>query len=644
MKNKIAGISLGLLIEVVVLMPGDSSGLTIYRFGGEDLPPSQEADNVGVNFIQLGWSNIDASLGGKASNLIMDSKGVRPLQYDPQVNMVPQARERITKEIGCEYEISGKALDGNLNTGWTTDSYICNEYTGPIRKLFCDEFGFGGLGRVALDLGGLFLIDRIRIVSGLTNQQSVVKDFRISLFPPGIPFKPSYCEGLAGSSLPSGAIPFTIDIKDNTQPFRNVIIPLDHQKARALRVTVGEHFLPWEVAEIEVYVRGVVDKATYISNIIDIGRPAVWGEIRWSGDKAHGAQIPIQTRSGLDDDATLYWRFTGRGGEKVQVSRPQYSRLSPREKAGTTYDQENWTFWSGPYDFADGPGTPVISSSPRRFFQFKVDFISAGEPGSKLTFLELRASMPPVASKLVGEIYPNQAKVGRDTRLVYALKSTVRGDDTGFDILKISTPALITAIHSMKIGDVGIPFTVATMGNHGFEVRFSKVDKSKSGVLLEVEFDAQIFRHESSFNAWVSDSSRPLEVPQPIRIGDATDESEGNTISVGTSAAPSLLLKVDVSPKIFTPNGDGVNEITNISYGIFEITTLVPVTVEIRALTGELVREVYLGEIFSGWHECAWDGRDVSGALVPPGVYLYRVSMNVAKKKIDKTGTIHVVY
>jgi hypothetical protein len=268
-----------------------------------------------------------------------------------------------------------------------TTRYLCSESVWE-----CHEYARPG--EFPIFLGGLFFIDRLRIVSGLSDPSATVRNIRIG-------------------------IGETFEIRDNREQFRVVPVEYD-QRVDYIRLTLGEHDRAWEVVEVEVYAKGFVDESSYVSDIFDFGGAASWGELRWSGFREPGAKLFIQTRSGADDDPDLYWQYSGRGNEKTEVTRSQYDRLKLGQKAGTTYDLDNWTFWSAPYDFADSSGAAVVSSSPRRYLQFKVDMIPHNESGSGLEFLELRASTPPAASRLLGEIFPTEVEAGQPTRFTYA--------------------------------------------------------------------------------------------------------------------------------------------------------------------------------------------------------------------------------
>ena len=649
MRNVRLGLCLWVLILAVVLTYKDSSGLIIYRFGGQALPPPSEAESEGVEFIQKSWSDLNSSQGGGTFQLDMEDNAIKAFELDPQENIAPTIEERGgRREYGAVDYVD--VFDGDLTTVHTLPRYLCAEKALKTRQL-CILPPYDTEGLIQISLNGLFLIDRIRIVSGLLDPDKVVQRVRVYTTNLLVGHRGVYhemedwiqpSEGSYGSSHIDNSIWSVLEVKDNRKQYLEIEpAPI---RTTFIQLTVAEHDVEWEIAEVEVYAKGFLEESSYVSDRIDFGSPAAWGDIRWSGSRDPGAKVFIQTRSGVDDDPSVYWENTGRGGEKKEVTRSRYNRLKFSEKAGTTDDRDNWTFWSQPYEFSDSLGTSVVSLSPREFFQFKVDFFPLGEAGGGLNFLEFRASVPPSASKLVGEISPVRVEVGKVSRFTYAVKPTIEGDDRGFDSLEMSTSSTIMSVNSVRIDDIDVPFDREPLEENRFEVSFPRIGREDSGALIEVVFDAKVLRYGSSFNARVFDSDRTLEVHQGVSAGDAKAEFEENSVSVITSVEDKSVLEVSVSPETFTPNGDGINDVSIISYDIFEITGSVFVTVEIRDLSGNSLRKVYSGDDPIGHHEREWDGRDDSGEIVPPGVYVYQVSMEADKGNDDKAGTVDVAY
>ena len=618
-----------IFILPAVFWAGAGSGLIIYRFGGEGRPVPPEADSVGVDFRQRSWTDLDIDRRGQAIDLDMDAVAIRALERDPTFNLAP-----VIEELGGSHfrkDIKGEVWDGDPDTAWFSERYLCNDpgFIGSY-NLKCID-GFGNPGTLNTLLGGFYRIDRIRVVSGLKDPAKIVGSVRVYLG--------------SGKSLRYGNVPpfvpGIVDVRDNREQFLDIPIP-PREEADFVQVQIGEHNEDWEINEIEIYARGFVKESTYISNIIDFERPMAWGDLRWFGTRQPKGKVFIQTRSGRDDDPDVFWRLTGRGG-RTKVTRAEYDDLKLAQKAGATLDRDNWAFWSAPYDFADSTGTPVVSLSPRRFFQFKVNFRPQDEDGGQVDFLEFRASEP-VASDLVGEVWPIQARVGQPEHFTYALWPTIRAGDAGFNQLEIRTSSIVHAVKRMRIGDMEVSFDEEVQEPHRRVVTFPRLEARDSGALVEVEFEAQVLRYGATFDVRVSDSDRPLEVPQGVNAGDATAEYEGNRVSVATAAQEQDLLQVQVAPAVFTPNGDGFNDGVEIGYDILEITGSARVWVEVLDLSGRRVRQVYAGADKIGVYARAWDGRDDVGRRVPPGIYLYRISVDAAEEKIQRVGVLHAAY
>ena len=180
----------------------------------------------------------------------------------------------------------------------------------------------------------------------------------------------------------------------------------------------------------------------------------------------------------------------------------------------------------------------------------------------------------------------------------------------------------------------------------GFEVLLPRrLEPTDSGALVEVVFTAPILREVGTlFAGRVFDTTKPHEVRQWVVPGNANAEIEGDRLSVRTALSESLVFAPRISPNPFTPNGDGVNEVVNISYKLLRLTSAVPVAIEIYDLSGRLVRRVYEGEDSVGEYRHVWDGRDDSNGLVPPGVYLYRLVVDVQSEQEISSGVVAVAY
>lgn len=89
-------------------------------------------------------------------------------------------------------------------------------------------------------------------------------------------------------------------------------------------------------------------------------------------------------------------------------------------------------------------------------------------------------------------------------------------------------------------------------------------------------------------------------------------------------AAPRASAQDTVFPKVITPNGDGINDTAFFSV---ENPTDMQIHGSIYDLRSDKVADLVDSGIISGTGTTLmkWDGRDDSGAVVPGGVYLYKI-------------------
>ena len=95
---------------------------------------------------------------------------------------------------------------------------------------------------------------------------------------------------------------------------------------------------------------------------------------------------------------------------------------------------------------------------------------------------------------------------------------------------------------------------------------------------------------------------------------------------------------------MITPDGDGRNEETTVSYTQVQLRESVPVNVEIFTIGGHRVRTLFSGMESSGSFEWNWDGRDDRGEVVPVGIYLAKVTVDAELQRYVRLGTVGIVY
>ena len=116
---------------------------------------------------------------------------------------------------------------------------------------------------------------------------------------------------------------------------------------------------------------------------------------------------------------------------------------------------------------------------------------------------------------------------------------------------------------------------------------------------------------------------------------------QGNTITlVGNAKRGDLLTDVEVRPRIFTPNDDGINDEAVFAFKVVRLADDSPMEVTIYDLSGRMVQKMVERRLIStGEYAIGWDGRDVSGGRVPPGIYYARLRLAADKGGLSTSQT-----
>ena len=637
---------LPLALLILAPYPRDGFCVIVYRIGAPFTAAERDSlSSLGVDFTEIGWSPSQVQ-----EDLHLDSlqaESVQPHFFAPDDDIAATLLSRGGK--ACVINTSYSHACNNLDAELLIDRDPTTAHVYPL--LAAESFNREIWERVTFDVGGRFLIREVRFRTLAERPDHFLERFTIGI-----------AEGFDSNRIPNFR-EIVAEVKENTEPEVSVLLdpPVTTRaiQLRIFRQTTKEVGL----ADFELYGGGFVARAAYESGVIEMEDIASWGEIRWSGRQDPLARVDIRTRSGSDPHPVIFWetrpelqdsvRFRGGGGSlDLTEYKEQYEKLTDVLKPGNpadqvSFDTENWSFWSSPYSF-ETPGVSVVSPGPRRFFQIRTDFFSTTNDGGKVDYLEFKASVPPAVRGLVAEIHPTETRIGEPTQFTYFIRPTIRPGDGSFDGVEISTPSGIVSVDSLRIAGVDQgSFERRLHGDGlGFEVLLPrKLEASDSGALVEIVFSAPVLREVGTlFDGRVFDTTRPLEVRQRLIPGDAAGEVESERLSVTTSLSSSLLFSPRAEPDPFTPNGDGVNDLANISYKILRLTSEAPASIAIFDLSGRLVRNLYAGEDPLGEYSHDWDGTDDSGRLVPPGVYLYRLTIELQSQRESSSGTLSVAY
>lgn len=424
------------------------------------------------------------------------------------------------------------------------------------------------------------------------------------------------------------------------------------QHIRYLRLRITKEG-PFEIDRLDIRGSGYLGHASFLSNVIDLGDLANLGAVEWQGDADEGASFQVQTRVGRDATALRYYRINDLGmeeelpGSTDAGNKAAWLALAPEMRgAGGVDDDQNWSLWSPPYERS---GDRLMAVGTRRYVQVRV--VMGNESPlrrARVDHVRFAYCSPPLARAVHGEVSPRRGvDLGATSVLTYTLTPTLQGgSDLGFDVVEITTPvrsrvlgvsvagrALADAEYQVESEDRLL--TVRLLGEEN-QVR-------SSADVVAIALQTTALSYATVLPGRVMASWQPDDLPQDVeevRPGDLT--VHGSLSSLGR-----VIDRVVVTPNPFTPNGDGINDRAQMSFQVFQVVDLVPLSLEILDLDGRPRRTSFAGlppQVRSGEFVVAWDGTDDAGQRVPPGIYVVRASVAGDRERFSTLNVVSVVY
>ena len=260
--------------------------------------------------------------------------------------------------------------------------------------------------------------------------------------------------------------------------------------------------------------------------------------------------------------------------------------------------------------------------------------------------LQIQLAEVPLAREVVGEIWPIEVETFVSTPFTYIVRPTFDEQHLGFDRLEILTHSSVDGISGLVVDgeqldlDQFPPQILSDRVILSFPELRGQADSFKR---IEVSFEVPVLRYGSEFSGWVFNTSDPDRIRQQVRAGNSTFQFSGNVLSVATPLQGNLLVDLEPSSPAITPNGDGVNDELVLTYKLRQLTLARRVRLQVYDLAGRRVRDLAPEAVASGIFEQRWDGRGDDGLLVPPGTYVYSVTLD-AEREERRVGVLSVVY
>ena len=411
--------------------------------------------------------------------------------------------------------------------------------------------------------------------------------------------------------------------------------------ARYVRIQVTQAEVgqdPAQVTEIQIYGVDFVSEGGYISPPLDFGDATVknFGRVRWWADVPAATGLSLQFSTGDSPDTT----------------------------------DASWSAWSEEFEDSD---IFVPSPEPRHYLRYRVNLRTEDlEVTPALDSLAIDFSAETIAARDArGSVVPNEVPMGVEIPFVYrAILELAEGD--AVEKIRLHLPSFPTSVDSIQLLGQDIPVPQFPTGSEGldaggervlrimpgsvndldilFEPPLSSTDGTKIPFQILVHSALYTDTHEFRAALFSPGSENPQNIRENLVDGASWDV-------VVTDVVSKDLLNVRAHPRVFTPNGDGVNDFTVIEFTLTKVAAPRRVDVEIFDLSGRRVNRLNAERLVGGRYvhpllnkEQArfvpgfWDGMDASGELVPPGIYLFTVKANLDNGDATAAGVVHLVY
>ena len=416
------------------------------------------------------------------------------------------------------------------------------------------------------------------------------------------------------------------------------------------------------------------------------------------GSPTRGQEVDLESPEFNLEAREIFSAALPEARESIRLTREGYIGLPVSVRRRIEPDLE---FWSSAQT-ADN-GELVNAPSGRPFIQVEVAFLSqAPDAATIIRNMRIEFSAPQITDQVLGEIAPAVGVIaGRDTSFVLALKASLGADNNGFNRLQVFTPARADAIEGMEVdlgdgeilsltsagegaGEVGAgQFRKLHVVDDQFVVGFPTIRPADDGQVrdaqVKIRFRSRVIDFRTNFSASVfldtlasdvernftsngilgiagSESSVPdtlaFFLPQRVEGSDIVDFVETDQLTDRNSLAvtadisqqsENLVSTFKIEPNPFTPNGDGINDEMTVIFDVQRLLTPKPVRLEVFDLNG---RRLHLIEraLSSGGYSQQWDGRDGGGHIVPPGLYILRISTEADDAGPARTRLVSVAY
>jgi len=356
------------------------------------------------------------------------------------------------------------------------------------------------------------------------------------------------------------------------------------------------------IGEIEVFGVGYVSEG-FIEGGFAPPAPVNVGQIRWQAERPERTSIELQVR-----------------GAPVEGAEEPWGRVAAQ--------RDGEFFYSG--------AEPIVRLAYRAHLTNSAPFVS---PVLKRIAIDYDPVL--VAQQLLAEVVVSDSlRKGEEATLIYRVEVAAGVDDYGVDLLRVRGPLLGVAavrVDGRELAPTASYTWGPTADREGMLVELAPSEQINARATVEIEGPALFVRDKTAMRFEAGNKA------QGDRDGYVNwqqgREMPGATWTVLAAGTPLQLLgQVQVQPHPFSPF---VDEYVRFVLVVGNIEEGREVVLRIYNLTGRPVHQ--LAQAGSArTYQFEWDGRDASGRVVEPGLYLYEVG--IAQSDKARRGTFVVAY
>ncbi len=403
--------------------------------------------------------------------------------------------------------------------------------------------------------------------------------------------------------------------------------------ARYVRITIEKSDnVNWTfIGEIQVFGSGYASSGSYTSKIKDFGSTVNFGDASWIATIPSGTRLSLQFRADsafIDGESYMIEDTLQLDNKYIMFKTEQISNADGTVIYTRNFDYalnyENgmvirlgsgailrgqqikisyraWTGWTDPSENLEGILFKTLE--PRRFLQYRVNFITFSLETPVFKEISINYSERPVIQRAVATVSPKDVPVLKESTISYLIELSPSTNDLGIDTLIIDTPAA-AKVQDVKLDGNSISFTdLSDPKQSELVIYLSNAILPSQIAILQVDFSITLFENENFFPATLISADTPIN-PQFVEQGI----DQWRVVTTGIPESP--LVTVEAKPNPMTPNGDNVCDYTEISFFVAKIATSRHVKINIFNLNGDLIRSLFDSYSVAKDFKISWDGKN----------------------------------